>query len=180
MIDPRAFAASETLRNCAVVTVRTLRPDDRERMASAIRGLDRESIYTRLFAYRELTDSALDRVMRFDPDGEIALVVTTGAGSAETIVGGGRYIVGGGPAGARSAEVAFVVEEDWHGLGIASRVLRHLAAIARDRGIASFEADVLAGNRAMLAVFERSRLPVRTRPEGGTVHVTLDLGAAAP
>ncbi len=71
--------------------------------------------------------------------------------------------------------MAFVVEEDYQGQGIASRLLRHLADIARERGIATFEADVLAENKSMLAVFSRSGLPMRKRLDGGTVHVTLSL-----
>ncbi len=103
------------------------------------------------------------------------MVVTLGAGSDETVIGAGRYIVSGSVQGERSAEVAFMVEEDYHGLGIAGRVLNHLAGIARAKGIASFEADVLGGNKSMLRVFERSGLPMRKRLEGGTVHVTLSL-----
>lgn len=174
MSDPRAFAVTEALRDGTAVTIRALRADDRERMAAAVRGLDRESIHTRLFSYRsELTEAALDRIMRFDPGREVALVVTVGHAPDEVVVGGGRYVVTD-PA-ARAAEVAFMVEEDFHGRGIAGRLLRHLATIAHERGIATLEAEVLAGNRAMLAVFARSGLPMTTRPEDGIVHVTLAL-----
>jgi GNAT superfamily N-acetyltransferase len=71
--------------------------------------------------------------------------------------------------------VAFVVEEDYHGQGIASRLLRHLAIVARGQGIATLEADVLAGNKAMLAVFARPGWPMQSRREGGAVHVSLAL-----
>ena len=72
MVDVRDYTAAETLRNGLVVTIRALRRDDRERMATAIRHLDRQSIYLRLFSYRtELTEAGLDRVMRFDPDREV-------------------------------------------------------------------------------------------------------------
>ncbi len=176
MRDPRDYRADATLESGAAVTVRALRPDDRERVARAVRGLDRESIYFRLFSYRrELTEAGLDRIMRFDPDLEIALVATTGTEGDETIVAGGRYVVDDPAADPRSAEVAFTVEEDWHGRGLASLLLRHLAAIARERGIAAFTATVLAENRAMLRVFERSGLVPRTRREGDTMHVTLTL-----
>jgi GNAT superfamily N-acetyltransferase len=175
MTGPSDFAVSETLRNGLAVTIRALRPDDRERMAAAIGKLDRESIYTRLFSYRnELTEAGLERIMKFDPEHEVALIVTLGAGAGETVIGSGRYVVGAAE-GTRSAEVAFVVEEDYHGLGIAGRLLKHLADIARGQGIAALEATVLAGNKAMLVVFARSAMPMRTRKEGGEVHVTLAL-----
>jgi RimJ/RimL family protein N-acetyltransferase len=176
MTDLRDYACAETLGNGLAVTIRALHADDRERMARALRELDRESIYTRLFSYRsELTEADLDRVMRFDPEREVALVVTCGEGADATIIGSGRYIVSGTGKGGPTAEIAFIVEEDYQGLGIAGRLLGHLAAIAREMGIAAFEADVLAGNEAMLAVFARSGLPMDRRSEGGIVHVTLAL-----
>lgn len=173
MADPRAYSLRATLKNGLEVTIRALRPDDRERMAAAFRGLDRESIYTRFFSYRELTEAGLDRAMRFDPEREVVLVVTMNAGGVETVIGGGRYIAGEGEP--RSAEIAFTVEEDYHGLGIARRLLASLAEIARDKGYGTFEAEVLKKNKAMLGVFERSGLEMSRRLEGDSVHVTLKL-----
>jgi len=167
---------SERLRNGLSVTIRPLQPDDRDRVAAAARQLSRESIYMRLFSYRtELTDAGLDRIMAVDPAREAALVVTLGAGKDETVIGSGRFIASAGPGAERTAEVAFVVEEDYHGLGIAGRLLRCLAEIAREKGIATFHADVLAENKAMLAVFARSGLRMQKRRDGNTVHVALGL-----
>jgi GNAT superfamily N-acetyltransferase len=176
MTDPRDFACAETLRNGLAVTIRHLRADDRARIAKAVRQLDRESIYTRLFSYRnELTEVGLDRIMRVEPGREVALVVTTGAGEDEIVIGSGRYVVTNPDEKERAAEVAFVVEEDYQGLGIASRLLRHFARLAREQDIAALEADVLAQNKSMLSVFARAGLPMTSRRDGGAVHVTLAL-----
>ena len=59
----------------------------------------------------------------------------------------------------RTAEVALSVEEDYHGQGIATRILNHLVRIAREKGVDQFEAEVLPGNTSMLAVFSRIGLP---------------------
>lgn len=168
-----------TLKNGLAVTLRELRPDDRERMAKAVRGLTAETIYTRLFSHRkELTEAGLDRAMRTDPQREVVIVTTTGSGADEAIIAGGRYVVTA-EAPLRKAEIAFTVEEDFHGQGIAGRLLQALAAVARDRGIAVFEAEVLSENPSMLRVFERCGLPMRKRSEGGVLHVELTLGEAA-
>lgn len=161
-----------TLKNGTVATLRPLRADDRERMAAAIRGLDAQTIYTRLFSHRkELTEAGLDRAMRVDDEREVVLVAATGGGADEAIIGGGRYVV----AGEGRAEIAFTVEEDYQGQGIAGRLLAALVEVARVRGIAVFEADVLSENRSMLRVFERTGLPVRKRSEAGAVHIELML-----
>ena len=75
----------------------------------------------------------------------------------------------------RRAEIAFLVEEDYHGQGIAGRILKHLACIAREKGVTQFEADVLPQNKAMLAVFARSGLSMQQTPGDGSVHLTLSL-----
>ena len=173
MADARDYVASDTLRSGLPVTVRALRQDDRERVAQAVRGLDRDSIYLRLFSYRnELTDAALDRIMRFDPAGEVVLLVLTGD---ERVIGSGRYVA----TSPDSAEVAFMVEEDFHGQGIASRLLHHLGQVAAAQGIRAFEADVLAENKAMLAVFARTGWPMAKAREGDVIHVKLTLPAAS-
>ena len=180
MIDVNHYVAEEILRDGRHATIRTMRADDRERVAAAIRQLDRESIYTRLFTYRkELTEAGLTRIMTVDPEREAALLVTIDGPSGEIVIGSARYVAGDARADGRTAEIAFVVEEDYQGLGIAGRLLKHLAAIARERGITEFEADVLPDNKAMLSVFARSGLPMRQRREGGVSHVELALTAAA-
>ena len=114
-----AILIEDTLRNGTPVTIRSLREDDRARIAQAIRGLDRDSIYMRLFAYRgELTEAGLDRVMRVGLD-DLVLVVTVGKGSGEEVVGSGRCV----RTGHDSAEVAFMVSKDYQGQGIARRLL---------------------------------------------------------
>jgi len=175
VIDAGHYVAAESLKGGLSATVRALRPDDRERVARAVRGLDRDSVYYRLFSYRkELTEAGLDRIMHFDPQSEVVLLMTVGDGEDERIIGSGRYVVTA-PA---TAEVAFMVEEDYHGRGIASRLLRHLATVARECGLSTFEADVLADNKGMRAVFEHCGWPIQTRRTGDAVHVTLALPPA--
>jgi len=162
-----------TLKNGLEVMVRAIRPDDRDRLARAFRGLKRETVYTRFFRHvDEPTEAQLKRATEFDPRQEMALVVTTG-GSDETIIAGGRYIVSAHDR--TSAEIAFLVEEDYQGLGIAGLLLRTLADIGRGRGLKRFEAEVLSQNGSMLRVFSRSGLTMRQRREGGVVHIELSL-----
>src|SRR5437588_8951835 len=52
-----------------------------------------------------------------------------------------------------TAEVACAVADRFHGRGVATLLLEHLVALARDRGVRSFTADTLVHNHPMLAVF---------------------------
>jgi GNAT superfamily N-acetyltransferase len=177
MIDARHYNAKETLKNGMVVTIRAIRADDKENIAKAFSNLDRESVYTRFFRYKdELTDDELRQVAEVDFEDIVALVVTKENEEGETIIGGGRYIAFAAAGGERRAEVAFIVEEDYQGLGIATRILGHLTAIAREKGVSAFEADVLSENRGMLTVFAKSGLPTKQTYDGDTVHVTMSIG----
>ena len=107
-------------------------------------------------------------------------MVTIGEKESETIIGAGRYVAFDAAGAQRSAEVAFMVEEDYQGLGIASLTLRHLAGIAKAKGIAQFHAEVLRENGGMLAVFKRSGFPMKQESAEGVVHVTLSLTGGGP
>jgi acetate---CoA ligase (ADP-forming) len=72
------------------------------------------------------------------------------------------------------AEVAFAVADDDQRRGIGMRMLEQLAALAADRGIRRFDAEVMANNRPMLAVFEHAGFAVR-REGFGELTVWLDI-----
>ena len=93
----------------------------------------------------------------------------------EQLLGGGRYCSEQPLHATRSAELAFVTADAHHGRGIASLILKHLVLIARDQGLPQLEADVLAHNQAMLAVFRRSGLAMTQQREANVVQVRLSL-----
>ena len=68
-----------------------------------------------------------------------------------------------------------MVADDHQGEGIATLMLEHLAAIARSNGIERFTAEVLADNRAMLAVFAKAGWPLQRRFESGVVDLDWEL-----
>ncbi len=173
MIDAAKYRAIDKLKDGTPVVVRAIQPEDKDRILDAFQGLDRDSVYTRFFAYKkELTDSDLSRITGVDFENVVALVVIIQHKDGERLIGGGRYYR---EAEHNNAEIAFMIVDAYHGCGGASLILRHLTSIARAQGIRHFEAEVLARNGGMLAVFNRSGLPMKIKNEGLTVHVTLSL-----
>ena len=163
------YLVRETLNDGSAVTIRAARPDDKERIVTAFRALGPESIYARFFHPKtELSEEELRQLTEIDYVSAVVLLATVGSPPQETVVGLGRYVAGGG-----SAEVAFVVADGYAGRGIGGRLLDHLTLIARENGLAKFEADVLEDNAAMLAVFRDSGLPMTTTHADGIAHVTL-------
>jgi GNAT superfamily N-acetyltransferase len=167
--NAKQFQAQETLDDGTAVTIRAVRPDDKARIVKAFLALEPHSIYARFFyAKSELSEQELRQLTEIDYVSAVVLLATIGTSPHETVIGLGRYAATG-----RSAEIAFVVEEDYAGRGIAKRLLQHLTHIARDNGVAKFEADVLGDNAPMLAVFRHSGLTMTTTHSDGVTHVTL-------
>lgn len=172
----RDFTMTEQLRNGTPVTIRAIRPDDKARITAAFQQLEPETVYTRFFQHKtQLTDAELQKATELDFDKDVRLVVTMGQGERETIIGTSGYSAYQDADNQWSAEIAFTVEEDYQGQGIASRLLRQLVEIGRARGVARFKATVLPSNDAMLGVFSRSGLPMQTERDSETINVTLTL-----
>jgi RimJ/RimL family protein N-acetyltransferase len=176
----RDFRRRFALRDGTTATIRVMRPDDRQRLEDAFSKLEPHSVYVRFFSFRkELPESALQRIAKIDFVHLLGLVVTIGEGGDENVIGSTTYVGDDAPDGEREAEIAFTVEEDYQGQGLAGRLLETAADIARRHGIVRLTAEVLAENRSMLRVFQRSGLPMRRHREDGVFHVELDLGAPA-
>ena len=172
MIDARNYSARETLRNGLEVCIRSARPEDSDLLIEAFHKLDPESIYLRFFGpKKEISAADMKRFREADFDTRVILICTLQEGGRETAIASGTYV----RSGEAAAEVAFIVEEDYHRLGIARRLLTHLGKIAVAADIRTFIAEVLPHNTAMLHVFGRCGWPMTTRTADGVTHITLDI-----
>ena len=172
-MDPRTYTAGEVLKDGTAVTIRAIQRGDKSRLLEAFKNLDRELVYRRFFSpKKELSDRELEQLADVDFSQVVALVVTTQGADGEILIGGGRYATEA--AGSGEAEIV-ITHGNYRGLGIASLILKHLVHIAREARVQHFEAEVLAENSPMLAVFRRSGLSMQLRRDGSTLHVTLSL-----
>jgi RimJ/RimL family protein N-acetyltransferase len=171
------FSQPARLRDGTPVLIRAIRPDDMDRVVAAFHKLDPQSIYSRFFTHkRELSAGDLRRLGGADFVHAAVLVVSLAGGADETLIGGVSYYVRTAADAKPVAEIAFTIEEDYQGQGLAGQLLALATGIARSQGIARFEADVLASNAAMLRVFQHSGLPMTKTADDGVVHVVLELG----
>ncbi|MFL6206031.1 MAG: GNAT family N-acetyltransferase [Acidimicrobiales bacterium] len=166
---PRAFETDVVLADGATAIVRPIRPDDAARLTAFHERQSPESIYFRYFSPRpRLTERDLERLTTVDYTDRFALVAQRG----DDLIGVARYDRWRHRA---EAEVAFFVDDAHHGRGLATVLLEHLAARAREIGLRAFTASVLPQNRRMIGVFTQAGFETATRFADGVVEVRLDL-----
>jgi len=176
-VNAAGYAAVERLRDGRPLEVRALRPADRAEFLAAFERTSEESRYRRFFApKRTFSEREIEFYLNVDFVSHVALVAVIEESGRPVIAGGGRYIV----SEPGRAEVAFAVDDLHQGLGIATRLMRHLVLIAREAGLRELVAEVLPDNASMLKIFERCGLATTTRREGGVVHVTMALTGPDP
>lgn len=172
------YSAVECMRDGRRVTIRAIRAQDRGLVIDGLRHVGPDSLYLRFFSKKSrFTDDELKQATEVDFADVVALVAVVEEAGGDRIVGGGRYLRIGASGPGQRAEVAFLIDDAHQGLGIGSRLFRHLAAIARAAGVVQFEADVLPANQGMLRLFSRSGFPVTRTVTPEAVHLTIDLTA---
>ncbi|NLU65744.1 GNAT family N-acetyltransferase [Streptomyces sp. HNM0574] len=199
---PTHWEADVVLRDGGTARIRPIAEDDAERLVSFYEQVSDESKYYRFFApYPRLSDRDVRRFTQHDYVDRVGLAATVGGefiatvrydridatgrpahsppGAAERL---GRHHGQGAAAGlddvagvADEAEVAFLVRDDHQGRGVASALLEHIAAVARERGIRRFTAEVLPANSKMIKVFTDAGYSQKRSFEDGSVHLTFDL-----
>ena len=165
---PTHWEADVVLRDGRPCRLRPIRSDDRQRLVTFHGSLSAQSIYYRYFApYPTLTERDLNRFTNVDYVDRMAFVALKN----DDIVGVGRY----DRTNPDEAEVAFIIRDDQQGKGLGSVLLEHLAAVARERGIARFVAEVLPDNRRMLATFDEAGYKPRRTYDEGVVHLEFSI-----
>lgn len=158
-----------TLRDGRKVILRALQPQDKAALAAAFRHLSADSRYTRFMtAMRELPEPMLEAAMHPVPGREFALVAVSAEAGVESIVGSARHV--GAPAG-DTCEFAVTVADDWHGLGLAKRLLQILIETATAQGFRCMEGYVLAVNTPMRRLAKGLGFVDTQYPDDATLRV---------
>ncbi len=174
---PAHWEADVVLRDGGTARIRPITVDDAERLVSFYEQVSDESKYYRFFApYPRLSAKDVHRFTHHDFVDRVGLAATVGGEFIATV----RYDRIGADGMAASApadeaEVAFLVQDAHQGRGVASTLLEHIAAVARERGIRRFAAEVLPANNTMIKVFTDAGYTQKRSFEDGVVHLEFGL-----
>ncbi|MEN9693181.1 MAG: hypothetical protein RLZZ330_825 [Actinomycetota bacterium] len=158
-----------TLRDGRKVIVRPISRKDADRLVEFHESLSDRTVYQRFFAaHPHLTEKEVERFTHVDHQLREAYVATID----DQIIAVGRLDT----IDDKSAEVAFVIRDDYQKQGLGSALFSLLAETARVQGIRTFVAEVLPQNRAMIRLFEVFGESIKKETEDGVTHIEVSLG----
>lgn len=165
---PNDSGATATLLDGTPITIRRLSTADFDAVVRMAGGLSIRERYQRFFTAHPgyLSEWASSMTA---PDAEI---VAIGAFESGQLIGVANYAEAPQPG---SAEVAVVIAHEQHDRGVATLLLKALAALAHGAGLRRFVADVLTENHAMRRVMIDARWPVTIRRDQSTLRIEVDL-----
>jgi acyl-CoA hydrolase/GNAT superfamily N-acetyltransferase len=171
------YKSSLTLRNGKTVEFRPLLPSDEFAYRNFFYSLQEKTIYFRFFYKMKLFSHEVVQKQWASVDyrKNMSVIGLVQRGGHQEIMAIGSYA----EESADAAEVAFVVREDYQGMGVSSYLLGLLERIAKENGYRRFCATVLRENSAMIHVFKK-RYPNAQLTSGGTeVSLRMDFADAA-
>ncbi|MCG8640448.1 MAG: GNAT family N-acetyltransferase [Desulfobacterales bacterium] len=170
------YQSSLVLENGRIVEFRPLLPSDEFESRHFYYSLQEDSIYYRFFNKRKVfsRDMLQRQWAEVDYRKNMTIVGLMQVGKRKQIVGIGSYA----KSSDREAEVAFIVKESLHGMGIGFNLLKILEAIAKENKYTQFNAVVLAENKKMINLFKKRYPTARfLRNNSGEIDVTMPLFA---
>ncbi|MBL6993491.1 GNAT family N-acetyltransferase [Desulfobacula sp.] len=171
------YLYSKKLTNGKNIDFRPLLPSDEFESRHFYYSLQEDSIYYRFFNKRKVfsRDMLQKQWAQVDYRRNMTIIGLMQLGKRKQIVAIGSYA----EADTDSAEVAFLVKEKLHGMGIGSYLLEILETIAKENNYKQFVAMVLAENKKMLKVFQK-KYPSAKFLRSGSGEVEVEMPFQAP
>ncbi len=149
------------------ITIRPAKAVDERRIQEHFYSLDKEDIISRFFHEKDrfVTDE-MESVSQVDYIKKLTLIATVGEYGFSEVVGIGEYQLDEAD---NIAEIAFSVSKSFQGMGLGKLLIKKLAEVARENGIAGLMAYTSPKNESMIRIFKALPYKVRTTLQEGTV-----------
>jgi acetyltransferase len=169
---PKKYETLWTLKNGREVLLRPIKPEDEPLWLEMFQSFSDESIRYRFFQILKDTPHEVRvRYCNIDYDREIAIVAELTEEGRKKILGVGRLSIE--PDG-KSGELAFIIGDQWQGLGLGTKMVDYVIEIAREMGVETVYAIMLPDNYRALNLTKKMGFKLEYL-EDGTVKGILDL-----
>lgn len=173
---PAHVAAKHTFKGGMEVRFRAIKPSDEEEMRRLFYRFSDRAVYYRYFSpIKTMPHAKTQAYVNVDYRKAMSIVGLVGESGQDRVIAEGRYVrEPHGP----YADLAFVVDEGYQGLGIATYMYKMLIRLAKEQGLPGFTASVLATNQSMMKVLDKGGLPVKASLEQGVYELVIPFDAA--
>ena len=172
LVSPQELKTLMVLEDGTQINFRPMHPTDEKHMRDLFHSLSEQTIHYRFMT--NITRIPQKQVLNYlytDYRNDMAIVGTVPEAHGEEIIAIGRYYLN---PRTNTAEVAFIVRDQWQNRGIGTFLLKYLVTIAKRNGIAGFTAEVLIDNKSMIAVLHKSNCKIRSQLEDRVYSYELD------
>jgi acyl-CoA hydrolase/RimJ/RimL family protein N-acetyltransferase len=170
------YKSTVVLKNGKTIEFRPLLASDELASRSFFYSLTAQTIYYRFFHTRKIFshEDLQKHLATLDYKKNMTMIGLVRNRGNKEVVATGSY----GMVDETAAELAFIVREDFQGMGIASYLLGVLEKIAKENQYKAFSAYVLPENKAMIHVFKRRYPNLKKSREGGDIEIHMDFDDA--
>lgn len=168
---PEHLETFRTTRAGLTVRLRPVRISDEPLLKDLFYSLSDRSMYRRFISPRK--DMPHERLQEFvvvDYTKHVAILAVLKQAEKESVVGMGEYRV---EEGTHTADVAFVVRDEYQGKGVGTELLDYLIYLAKRQGLLGFTAEVLMENQTMLRLFEKAGFDIEKRGSEGVYELKM-------
>jgi acyl-CoA hydrolase/GNAT superfamily N-acetyltransferase len=168
---PMEITTEKILRDGLRVRFRAIKPSDEEAMRRLFYRFSHETVYRRfLYPISTMPHKKMQEYVNIDYSQVMSVVALTGEPDQNTIIAEARFVR---DEQSLFGDLAFVVDEKYHGRGIATALYEMLIPLAIERGLKGFTAEVLEANKKMMKIFENADLPINVRVKNGLYELTI-------
>jgi len=164
-IYPEEMETYRTTKSGLEIFFRPIKISDESLIKDLFYSLSDESMYKRFISpRRDMPHRQLQEFVVIDYTKETAILAAVKSDEKEDIVGMGQFSIN---EDAHTAEVAFVVTDEYQNRGIGFQLLSYLTYLAQKQGLLGFTAEVLMENTSMLHVFQKAGFDIQKKSSAG-------------
>jgi len=168
---PKKVETYRTTSGGIEIFIRPVKISDEPLLKEFFYSLSDTSLQRRFISERkDIPHERLQEFVVIDYNSEMILLAFTRKNGGEKLAGVGQYAIVGST---HTADVAFVVRDDYQEQGIGRELLRYLTLLAKKQGLLGFTADVLISNARMLRLFESMGFDVQKHIEDGMYEMKM-------
>ncbi|MDX9715495.1 MAG: GNAT family N-acetyltransferase [Dissulfurispiraceae bacterium] len=168
---PESLEAYRVTSKGVKIFMRPVKMTEEQGLRGFFYALSQDCMYHRFISTRrDMPHERLQKFVAIDYNKEMVILAIIETEGKETIVGMGQYII---DETNHTADIAFVVRDDYQGKGIGRELLSYLTYLAKKEGLLGFTAEVLIENEPMLHLFHSMGFHMSKIAEAGIYELRM-------